>query len=278
MLRSTDSRIGRLFDGILYFAYGHLRVGELFHEVLARVPAVVALMPLFSIPFFFYLYSQKRNVRKAIGRNKAAHVDEVALLYEQLLLWFERNLYRLSVNFDYVVRVQRSLVDFQLKRIFPERMPGVRACRMFMGADELGHYIFLELDDADTLSKIVCELLDHRLKRYTRFFSASSDNLWEMYLNDLHILGSVKGIERAFFCKDAVKSLVVDRISRERSLMPREDEVGHLRDELEESLSSQIYDGLERLYRIQRASQALRRYLYSSRTETLILKVLSREK
>ncbi len=278
MLRSTDSRIERLFDGILYFAYGHLRVGELFHEVLDRVPAVVALMPLFSIPLFFYFYSQKRNVRKAIGRNTAAHIDEVALLYEQLLLWFERNLYRLSLNLDYAVRVQRSLVDFQLKRIFPERVSGVQACRMIMGADGLGHYIFLELDDADALSKIVCELLDDRLKRYTRFFSASSDNLWEMYLNDLHILGSIKGIERVFFCKDAVKSLVVDRISQERSLMPREDEVGHLRDELEESLSWQIYDGLERLYRIQRACRALRRYLYSSRTETLILRVLSREK
>lgn len=60
--------------------------------------------------------------------------------------------------------------------------------------------------------------------------------------------------------------------------MPRADEVGHLRDELEESLSWQIYDGLERLYRIQRARRALRRYLYSSRTETLILKVMSRDK
>lgn len=278
MLKSTNSHVGQLYEGVLYFVRGSVRVGDVVQGLLSRVPAIVALMPLLSLPAFLYFYSQKRNIRRAISRNKAAHVDEVALLFERLILWFDRNFDRLCLNFDYVVRMQRSLVDFQLKRIFPEGISGVQARRMFMGADELGHYIFLELDDADVLSKIVCELLDDRLKRYTRLFSASSDNLWEMYLNDLHILGSIKGIERAFFCKDAVKSLVSDRITQERRLMPRADEVGHLRDELEESLSWQIYDGLERLYRIQRASRALRRYLYSSRTETLILKVMSRDK
>lgn len=278
MLRSTNSSVEHLYEKFLYFMGGSLRVGDVFHAVLSRVPVIVALMPLISLPFFLLFYSHKRNVRRAIGRNKAVHVDEVALLYERLLLWFDRNLYRLCSNFEYVVTVQQSLVDFQLKRIIPVSASGSQVHRMLMGVDELDHYMFLELDDLDELSQIVCELLDGRLKRYTRHFSAASGDVWEMYFNDLHILKSINGVESAFFCKGGVKSLVDDRISRERRLIPGEDRRGELCDELAESLSWQIYAGLERLNRIRKASRALRRYLYSSRAETLILKVLSRDK
>ena len=278
MLRSTDSRIDRLFDGILRFLYGHIRAGDLFRDVLAHVPAIVAIMPLISIPLFFYFYGQKRNVRRAIDRHKAVHVEEVALLYERLLNWFDRNLYRLCLNFDYVVSVQRSLVDFQLKHIFPERLSDLQAHRLFMGVDELNRYMFLELDDAQEFSDIVDELLDDRLKRYTRFFSAACDDIWNLYSNDLHRLKSVESVEEVFLCKDAVKSLVRDRISREQMLEPGMDRVSEVRDSLEDWWSWEVYSGLETLYRIKKASRALRRYLYSSRTETLILKVLSREK
>ena len=47
---------------------------------------------------------------------------------------------------------------------------------------------------------------------------------------------------------------------------------------LESSLALRIYEGLELLFSIDRAMTSLRRYLYSSRAETLILKVLSRDK
>lgn len=278
MLRSTDSRVAQLYEGVLYFVCGSVRVGDVIQGFLSNVPVIVALMPLLSLPAFLYFYSEKRNVRRAISRNKAAHVDEVALLFEQLLLWFDRNAYRLCLNFEYVAKVQRSLVDFQVKRIIPGNVSGAQACRMLRGVDELDHYMFLDLDDAEELSQIVCELLDGRLKCYTRFFSAANDDVWEMYSNDLHSLNSVKGIELAFFCKKGIKSFVGDTISRKQRLNLGKDRSSELRDELAESLCWQIYAGLERLYRIRKASQALRRYLYSSRTETLILKVLSREK
>lgn len=278
MLRSTDSRIGQLYEGVLYFVRGSLSLGEVVQGVLSRLPAIVALMPLLSLPVFLYFYSQKRNVRRAIVRKKAAHVDEVALLFERLLHWFDRNLYRLCLNFDYVVTVQRSLVDFQIKYIFPECLSDLQAHRLFMGVDELDGYMFLELDDAQELSGIVDELLDDRLKRYTRFFSAACDDIWNLYSNDLHRLKSVEGVEEVFLCKNALKSLVRDRISREQMLEPGVDRVSEVRDSLEDWLSWEVYSGLETLCRIKRASRALRRYLYSSRTETLILKVMSRDK
>lgn len=137
MLKSTNSHVGQLYEGVLYFVRGSVRVGDVVQGLLSRVPAIVALMPLLSLPAFLYFYSQKRNIRRAISRNKAAHVDEVALLFERLILWFDRNFDRLCLNFDYVVRMQRSLVDFQLKRIFPEGISGVQARRMFMDSSHL---------------------------------------------------------------------------------------------------------------------------------------------
>ena len=278
MLKSTNSRVGQLYEGVLYFVRGSIRVGDVVQGLLSRVPAIVALMPLLSLPAFLYFYSQKRNVRRAISRNKAAHVDEVALLFERLILWFDRNFDRLCLNFDYVVRVQRSLVDFQLKHIFPERLSRLQLHRSFMGVDELDRYMFVELDDAQELSDIVNQLLDDRLRRYTRFFSAAIDDVWELYSEDLYNLKSLEGVEGVFLSKGAVKSLVGDRISRERMPELGVDRVSEVRDVLEHSLSWEIYSGLEALYRIMKASRALRRYLYSSRTETLILKVMSRDK
>ena len=138
--------------------------------------------------------------------------------------------------------------------------------------------MFVELGDVQELSGIVDELLNDRIKLYTRFFSAASDDVWELYSNDLYRLKTIEGVQEVFLCKDAVKSLVGDRISREQMRGLGVDRVSEVRDELEDWLSFEIYSGLETLYRINKASQALRRYLYSSRTETLILKVLSREK
>ena len=43
-------------------------------------------------------------------------------------------------------------------------------------------------------------------------------------------------------------------------------------------LSWSIYDELELLYRFKRASDSLRKYLYSSRSEQLLLKALNKDK
>ncbi len=167
MMRSIDSRVDRVYDGVLSFLCGFLSAGDVIQAVVAHMPAIIALMPLMSLPAFLYFYSQKRNVRRAIGRNKTAHVNEVALLYERLLLWIDRNLYSLCLNFQYVVTVQRSLVDFQLKHIFPERLSKLQVHRLWRGVDELDRYMFVELDDAQECSEIVDELLGDKLKRYT---------------------------------------------------------------------------------------------------------------
>ena len=67
---------------------------------------------------------------------------EVVLSYERLLLWFERNAYDICLNFEYIVAVRSSLVELQIKRLFPESQSfdGVEFLRVAESID----YIFRE--------------------------------------------------------------------------------------------------------------------------------------
>lgn len=50
------------------------------------------------------------------------------------------------------------------------------------------------------------------------------------------------------------------------------------REEFAFRLSWYLYEDLERLYRLKRASDSLRKYLYSSQMERLILRALNKDK
>ena len=57
-----------------------------------------------------------------------------------------------------------------------------------------------------------------------------------------------------------------------------QEEIEKRRKEEQSLLSWSIYDKLELLYRFKRVSDSLRKYLYSSRTERLLLKALNKDK
>lgn len=57
-----------------------------------------------------------------------------------------------------------------------------------------------------------------------------------------------------------------------------QEEIEKKRKEVHSSLSWSIYDDLKLLYKIKRGSDSLRKYLFSSRMERLILKALNIDK
>lgn len=57
-----------------------------------------------------------------------------------------------------------------------------------------------------------------------------------------------------------------------------QEQIENRRKEEQSLLSRSIYDNLELLYRFKRVSDSLRKYLYSSRTERLLLKALNKDK
>lgn len=63
---------------------GILQIKVNIGDIFSRLPALVALMTILPIVFFFYFYSQKRDVRKIIDKKNSQYFEEVVLLYDKL--------------------------------------------------------------------------------------------------------------------------------------------------------------------------------------------------
>ena len=61
-------------------------------DLASKLPLVATLLALVPTVFFFYFYSQKRDVRKIIDKERNKHLEESVLLYEKLMLWIDKNL------------------------------------------------------------------------------------------------------------------------------------------------------------------------------------------
>lgn len=101
-------------------------------DLVSKLPLVATLLALVPTVFFFYFYSQKRDVRKIIDKERNKHLEESVLLYEKLMLWIDKNLYDISNNYDYVVRVQKSIVSSRMKKSFPNYSSLTGSSHIFM--------------------------------------------------------------------------------------------------------------------------------------------------
>ena len=88
-------------------------------DIFSRLPALAALITILPSLFFFYFYSQKRYVRKIIDKENSQYFEEVVLLYEKLLILIDNHIYKLSENFNYVIKCQDSIVEIFLKKEVP---------------------------------------------------------------------------------------------------------------------------------------------------------------
>ena len=262
---------------------GSISLGQLLNVVLVKVPAVLALFPIFSIVFYLYFYSHKRDVRRLLEKESIVYRKEVVLSYEELLFWFERNAYDICRNFVYLVSVRSSLVELQMRRLFPDSqsfddVESLRADEFndFDFKEEFDGYGFLENVDLQELCDIVERLSGDKLERFVREFSVYDEDIWDLYYHGFRKLNSVKTVERSLFTKRGVCSWIEEE--KPCVGVVGQDVIVRRKKKVEWSLASGIYAGLELLFSIDRAMASLRRYLYSSRTETFILKVLSRDK
>ena len=88
-------------------------------DVFLRLPAIVALVTILPTVFFFYFYSQKREVRKVIDKENGQYFEEVILLFERLLIWVNHHIYQISENFDYVINCQDLIIEVFLEKEIP---------------------------------------------------------------------------------------------------------------------------------------------------------------
>lgn len=241
-------------------------------DLVSKLPLVATLLALVPTVFFFYFYSQKRDVRKIIDKERNKHLEESVLLYEKLMLWIDKNLYDISNNYGYVIRVQKSIVSSRMKKRVPNYSSLTGGTYIMMRNN---NFQFIELPEADDFTRIVNDLLSDKLRRYSRMLARRDYNLLELYWNLLS-LKDPKRVHWSFYTRSGVE----DYISAITEL-PHDINKEKFKEERKHEsyiLASDIYKKLELLYSLKRGSEALRKYLYSSKTEKVLVRVLQKEK
>ncbi|MGT2733011.1 hypothetical protein ACVRWK_07085 [Streptococcus ruminantium] len=243
-------------------------------DIFSRLPALVALITILPTAFFFYFYSQKRDVRKIIDNENSQYFKEVVLLYERLLIWIDDHIYQISENFDYVINRQDSIVEIFLEKKTSNYMSLISGA--YYVSRSVEDFRFIEIDDVNELQEIITKLSSDSLERFTRMFSVKRFDIWYLYFWDFHLLNKADKIEESFYTKKGMISKLDNRRTYSRDLTQKQLEKERKDEQFR--LSWSIYDDLELLYRLKRTSNSLRTYLYSSRMERLILKALSKDK
>ena len=242
-------------------------------SALSKLPILVTILALVPTIFFFYFYSQKRDVRKIVDREGTKRLEETVLLYEELMSWIDQNLYEISQNYDYVVRAQKSIVEIRLeKRI--SNYSDLQECLNY-SLLQIDNYRFIELPEVKDLVAVIDKLLSDRLCRFTRVVALKSYAIWELYWE----LSSLKDLDRAHYSFYTKCGMVNDISNRPKVLRDVTEEMLEEKREYESSiLADDIYKNLKILYVLKRGSDALRKYLYPSRTERVLVRALQKEK
>lgn len=256
------------------FLRGILQIKVNIGDIFSRLSALVALMTILPILFFFYFYSQKRDVRKIVDKENSKYFEEVVLLYEKLLIWIDNHIYELSENFNYVIKCQDSIVEMFLKKEVPNYIS--LAGKQYYIPGEIETFRFVEVTDLTEFREIMSKLSSDRLRKYTRIFSVKRFDIWYLYFFDFPLLNEEEEIERSLYTKKGMSYKLDNRHTFLYDFT--QEQIEKRRKEEQSLLSWSIYDKLELLYRFKRVSDSLRKYLYSSRTERLLLKALNKDK
>ena len=171
------------------------------------------------------------------------------------------------------MRVQKSIISLRLEKQAPNYFSAVGMSPY--RRNKINNMRFIELPEADDFAQIVNELLSDKLHRYSRMLACRDYDLWELYW-DLLSLRDSKKVHWSFYTRSGVEDYIsaMTELPHDINKEVFEEECKH-----ESSiLASDIYKKLELLYSLKRGSDALRKYLYSSRTEKVLVRVLQKEK
>ena len=243
-------------------------------DVFLRLPAIVALVTILPTVFFFYFYSQKREVRKVIDKENGQYFEEVILLFERLLIWVNHHIYQISENFDYVINCQDLIIEVFLEKEIPNYVSLTE--KKYYRTEGIEEFNFLEISDLSELREIVTQLMSDRLIKFTRIFPINRFDIWQFYLRDFDSLSEEEEIEKLFYTQKGMASKLAKRYTYSYDVT--KDKLEQERKKEQSCLSWSIYKNLESLYRLMRMRNSLRTYLYSSRMERLILKVLNKDR
>ncbi len=242
-------------------------------DAFSSLPILATIPILIPTILCFYFYSRKRDVRKIIDREEDRYLEETALLYKELMSWIDQNLYNISQNYEYVISVQELIVEMRLeKRI--SNYNDLKYRRNY-SLPQIDNYRFIELPEVDDFVEVINKLLSDKLRRFTRVVALKSYAIWELYW-ELFLL---KDLDRAHYLFYTKCGMVNDISNRSKVFRDVTEEMLEKERGLESSiLARDIYKNLKMLYVLKCGSDALRKYLYPSRTERVLVRAFQKEK
>ena len=242
-------------------------------SALSSLPILAAIPILIPVIFCFYFYSRKRDVRKIIDREEDRYLEETALLYKELMSWIDQNLYNISQNYEYVISVQELIVEMRLEK----RISNYNALkdRRNYSLPQIDNYRFIELPEVDDFVEVINKLLSDKLRRFTRVVALKSYAIRELYW-ELFLLKDLDRAHYSFYTKCGMVNDISNRSKVFRDVTEKNLEKERRRES--SILASDIYENLKILYVLKRGSDALRKYLYSSRIERVLVRALQKEK
>lgn len=241
--------------------------------IFSSLPLALTIITLLPTIFFFYFYSQKRDIRKIVSKEGNKRLEESVLLYEELMAWIDQNLYRISENYNCAILNQENIVELRLKKVF-SNYSSVKKGYSY-GISRIDNYGFQDIDGVEDISQIVNRLREDRLIEYSWLIAVQKHDIWRFYI-DLILLGDPKIINRILYTRSG---MVDDMSRRSRFLQEATEEIlDARRKDSRDDLAREIYANLKRIYVLKRGSDAIRKYLYSSRTEKVLVRVLQKEK
>ena len=242
-------------------------------DVFSSLPILATILTLIPTIFFFYFHSQKRDIRKIIDRERTKRFEETVLLYEELMSWIDQNLYKISQNYEYVVRVQKLIVEMRLEK----RISNYSALKHHLNCNllQIDNYRFIELPEVVDLVIVIDKLLSDKLCRFTWAVASRRYAILELYLE----LNRLKDLDIARYSFYTKYGMIDDMSKRSKVLQDAtEENLKEQRGEESNDLACDIYEKLKTLYVLKRGSDALRKYLHSPRVEKVLIRAFQKEK
>lgn len=244
-----------------------------FGDVFSKLPAIVALLTVLPAFFFFYFYSQKREVRKLIDKKNKESFETVITKHDELSKLISKSIYSISENLDYVINCQSLIVDLILNKKI-KNMHEMKD-RYYYPVKNVETYPFKEILEIQKITELIAELTNEELDYFTRLFSSKRYEIWYFYWEFSSCKTSEK-LNKLFLTKQGMNEIIskVTELPFEIS----KEEFTKYENEQQDILSHKIYDALETLYSLKRYNESLKRYLTSSKTEKTLMKTLVKEK
>ncbi len=246
-----------------------------FLSQLSLIGTLITALPVIG---FFYFYSLKRDARKIVEQENDKRLEEVVLLYQDMLAWVEKNFRDVERNYDYLMGNLELIVHERLKN----KVPNYRKLENSQETSEVERErdscvldSVKEFEDINEFFETICKLSSGRLSRITAKIAARDYDMQELHEEILN-LNDLNKIESLFFTKYGMLEYISQ--GNDLSGITSKEMLEEEKAKEYELLLGCIYRNLKGIHVIMRGKNSLKNYLDPSGVERFLVKIVLKKK